>query len=96
MEQNLNPSREELEELLEKAKRDLQEKLDRMTPEERELAMQKAQKLIDEDAAAMQKLIEDGNRVAAGIQPQQPQKNCPYCGGPISGGKFCTWCGSRL
>ncbi len=93
-------SREELERLLEKAKRDQQEILAKMTPAEREAAELRAQKLIEEDAARRQKLIEDAAAIAAGAvpAPQEPKapKFCSNCGAPAGGGKFCTYCGSPL
>ena len=45
-------SQEELEKALEKAKKDLEETLAKMTPEERAQAEAKAQKLIAEDQIA--------------------------------------------
>ena len=43
MDNKMNPSPEELEKLLAKAKADLQAKLDKMTPEERAQAQLRAQ-----------------------------------------------------
>ena len=95
MENNLNMSPEELEKMLEKAKRDAQAMLDKMTPEERARAQAQAQRTIEEDQAAMQKLIDDAARVAAGFpaEEQEKPKFCTHCGAQASGGKFCTYCG---
>lgn len=89
---------EELEQMLEKAKRDAQAALDRMTPEERAQAEAKAQKLIEEDRAAMQKLIDDAAKVAAGDLPGKKEKPkfCPACGAEAGDGRFCEYCGSPL
>ena len=90
------PSREELEEMLEKAKRDLQEALDKMTPEERAQAEMRAQKMIEEDRAAKQALLEQGAKIAAAIPEKPRPKFCTNCGAPAGSGKFCTNCGSPL
>ena len=89
------PSREELERMLEKAKRDLQAKLDQMTPEEREKANLAAKKRIEEDQASMQKLLDDAERIAGGAAKAAP-KFCGNCGAPTNGGKFCAYCGTPL
>ena len=89
-------SQEELEKMLEKAKKDMQAALDKMTPEEREQAELKAQKLIEEDQASMQKLIDDAASALAGTSPKKMPKFCTNCGAPVSGGKFCSNCGSPL
>ena len=92
------PSREELQKLIEKAQRDLEEQLAKMTPEERAAADRKAQKLIEEDRAAKQALIDEAAKVAAGdLSGAKPRpKFCTNCGAPVSGGKFCMNCGSPL
>ena len=93
-----NVSQEELEKALEKAKRDAQEMLDKMTPEEREQALKRAEKLIEEDRASMQKLIDDAQAIAAESAPAEKAKPkfCTNCGAPAGAGKFCTNCGSPL
>ena len=93
-----NMSREELEKALEKAKQDAQAMLDQMTPEERAQAMRKAEQRIEEDSAAMRKLIDDAKAVAAGAAPVETAKPkfSANCGAPALGGKFCTNCGSPL
>ncbi len=98
MENNLDFSPEELEKMLEKAKREAQALLEKMTPEERERAERKEQELIAEDRASMQKLIDDAAKAAAGSLPTEKEmpKFCTSCGAPASGGKFCTYCGSPL
>ena len=98
MENNLNPSAEELEKMLEKAKKDAQAILEKMTPEEREQAEIKAKKLIEEDRASLQNIIDDASAITAGTYEKEKQKLkfCSNCGAPASGGKFCTYCGSPL
>ena len=92
--QNYTP--EELQKLLEKAQADLQAQLDKMTPEERALAQMNADKLIAEDQAAMQKMLDEAAAVAAGNPLTKTPKYCPNCGAPVTGGKFCAYCGSAL
>ncbi len=89
------PSREEMEKLIEKAKRDLEETLAKMTPEEREQAEMRAKKMIAEDEAARQKLLDDAAALI-GFTPKQTPKFCEHCGAPAEGGKFCEYCGSAL
>lgn len=92
-------SQEELEKALEKAKKDLEETLAKMTPEERAQAEAKAQKLIAEDQARTDRMIEQAKAIAAGADPIEVLKKpkfCTNCGAPVSGGKFCTNCGSPL
>ena len=98
MENKTDYTREELEQILEKAKKELQEKLDRMTPEEREQAAEKANKLIQEDWAAKQKLLYDAAKIAAGSIPKETDapKFCPNCGAAAGSGNFCEYCGSML
>ena len=98
MENMTAPTPEEMQELLEKAQRDLQEALAKLTPEERAQAELKAQKMIEDDAAAMQELLDSGARIAAGIPSKGPAapKFCPNCGAPAGGGKFCGYCGNPL
>ena len=91
-------SQEELKRMLEKAERELQEKLAKMSPEERAAAELKAKQLIEKDAADMRKLMEDAAAVAAGVQPKETKapEFCPNCGAPVEGGKFCAYGGSPL
>lgn len=91
-------SREEMEKALEKAKREWQETLDRMTPEEREQALRKAQQAVEADDAARQQLLENARRILGDDTPQETPKPkfCTNCGAPVSGGKFCTNCGRAL
>lgn len=98
MENNLKFSPEELEKMLEKAKKEAQAMMDKMTPEEREQAMLKAKKAIEEDNARMQKLIDDAAKVAAGFPSGEKEKPkfCTNCGAPATGGKFCEYCGNPL
>jgi len=99
MEKNINDyTPEEIQQMIEKAQRDLQETLAKMTPEERAEAERKAQEYIAQDNAKMQSLIDDANRVAAQTSAQNAQapKFCPSCGAPASGGYFCQYCGNPL
>ena len=96
MNSNLNMSPEELEKALEKAKKDMQAMLDRMTPEERRQAERKAQKLIEEDQASMQRLLDDAAGIAGRPNGKRIPGFCVNCGAPAGGGKFCEYCGSPL
>jgi len=98
MENMKNPSPEELAKMLEKAKRDAQAAFEKLTPEEREQAMRRAQKMMEEDKASMQALLDQAAKVAAGASsgPKAAPKFCTNCGAPVSGGKFCASCGSPL
>lgn len=98
MENRMDFSPEELEKMLEKAKRDAQALLDKMTPEERAQAERRTQELINEDQASMQKMIEDARKVAAGFPAKEnaAPRFCPNCGAAAAGGKFCEYCGSQL
>lgn len=89
------PSREEMEQMIEKAKRDLQETLAKMTPEERAQAEIRAKKMIEEDEAARQKLMDEVAAVT-GSAPKNAPKFCGHCGAPAEGGKFCAYCGMPL
>ena len=86
-------SREEMEAALEKAKRAWQETLDKMTPEEREQAMRKAQQAVEADRAAQEQLLAEAAAVAAGVMPQKKPKFCTHCGAEVNLGKFCIYCG---
>ena len=90
------PGRNELEQMLEKAKRDLQAKLDQMTPEERAQTEIRAKKMIEEDDAARQKMLDEAAAVLAGSAPKPSPKFCGRCGAPADGGKFCAYCGMPL
>ena len=82
---------------LEKAKKDLQEQLAQMTPEERREAALKAKKMLEEDEAEPQRLLETAAKLKAGEKPTAPAATvCPHCGAAISGGKFCGYCGQPL
>ena len=96
MENSVNMTPEELKEMLEKAKRELQERLDKMTPEERQKAEQKAEAAIEEDRRSMQELIDSAASVAASFEAKHGPRFCTSCCAPVSGGKFCSYCGSPL
>lgn len=98
MDNNLNYSPEELQKMLEKAQKELQERLSRMTPEERAQAEAKAQKLMEEDQARMKGIIESAEAIMGGQVPGEKSKPkfCPNCGAKTEGGKFCSYCGNPL
>ena len=94
----MNMTPEEMQQALEKAQRELQEKLSKMSPEERAAAQAKAQQAIQDDAVKMQKLLDDAAKVAAGATPAAATKPkfCGNCGAPAGSGNFCEFCGSPL
>ena len=96
MDNNKEPSKEELEALIEKAKKELQERLDKMTPEEREQAKLRYEQAKAEDEAKLRDLTETAAKFASGAAPAKAPKFCPNCGARAGGGKFCEYCGSKL
>ncbi len=98
MENNIEMTPEELQQAVEKAKREMREMLEKMTPEERAQANARAKQVIEEDKAAMQKMIDDAQKVAAEIPSKEAEKPkfCPGCGAPAGDGNFCAFCGGPL
>ena len=96
METMKTPTPEEMQKLIEKAKKDLEEKLAQMTPEERAVAEARAQMLIEQDRKENQALLDRAAKIL-GESPAKPKpKFCTNCGAPVRGGTFCTECGSPL
>ena len=96
MENVPNYTPEELNRLLEKAQREAQAALDRLSPEERAQAERRVKEMIEADAKERQKLIDEAAAVAAGAQPAKAPRFCASCGAPAGSGKFCAYCGSPL
>lgn len=93
---NMNPTPEEMQKMIEKAQKEIEQKLAQMTPEERRQAELKAQKAIADDKARMDNLIAEATALAAQDTPKPAPKFCGNCGAPANGGKFCQYCGSPL
>ena len=89
----VEPTRKEMEQLLEKAKREYEAIREKMTPEEREQADIKAQKMIEEDQARIQEILDSAARITAQTAPKTLPKFCGNCGAPVSGGTICEYCG---
>ena len=89
-------SQEELKKLVEKAEKDMQAILEKMTPEEREQAQIKAQKAIQEDEARIQKLLDDAAALTSASPRTQARETCASCGAPAGSGNFCEYCGQPL
>ena len=89
---------EEMQKLIDKAKKDLEETLSKMTPEERAEAERKAKQMIEEDNRKMQELLESVAAISGGSSPSEKArpKFCSNCGAPAGEGKFCEHCGSPL
>lgn len=91
-------SREEMEQLVKKAEKELQERLAQLTPEERAQAAERAERMIEEDRLANEKLLADAARIlgqhdgAGGSGP----RFCPHCGAKAEGGTVCEYCGMPL
>jgi len=96
MENKSDYTPEELEKALEKAKKEAQALLENMTPQEREEAQRKAQKLIEDDSASMQKLLDDARSVLGSSAEKEAPKFCVNCGAAVGEGKFCPFCGKPL
>lgn len=109
MENYASMTPEELAKLVEEAEKQAKATLDKMTPEEREQSIIRANKLIAEDQARLQKIVDEAKAVANGNyskdnepEPEQEsvEKNaarfCSNCGAPAGGGKFCEYCGKPL
>ena len=92
----MNYTPEELEKMIEKAKKELEESLAKMTPEERAEAERKAQKMIEEDRAEKQRIIDSANKVLSDLKKKKEPVLCPFCCAPVNGEKFCAYCGSPL
>lgn len=89
---------EELEELLKKAQEEAEAALDKLTPEERRQAEIDGKKLMEEDMAAKQKILDEAAKFVEEHSEKKSEgpKFCTNCGARIRGGKFCENCGSRL
>ena len=98
---------EELAKLVEEAEKQAKAALDKMTPEEREQSIARANKLIAEDQARLQKIVDEAKAVANGnyskgneSEPESAEKKtarfCSNCGAPAGSGKFCEYCGKPL
>ena len=96
MDDNRQPTREELEQALEKAKRDWQEMLKKMTPEQRLEAERKAQQAVAGDEAERQRMLEECAKVMAQTQEKPKPQFCGNCGAPAGNGSFCSYCGKPL
>ncbi len=94
MDSRTMPSPEELEKMLEKAKKEAEAALAKLTPEQRAEAEMRAKKLMEEDAAAMRELVESASKLSAGAAPKAARE-CPHCLAPVSG-RVCEYCGSPL
>ena len=86
---------EELQKILERAQKELQEKLAAMTPEERERAGAVAQEMMEADEAEREQLLDDAINIL-GAQTAAEPKVCGHCGAKAEGGDVCAFCGMPL
>ena len=76
---------EELQKILERAQKELQEKLAAMTPEERERVGAVAQEMMEADEAEREQLLDDAINIL-GAQTAAEPKVCGHCGAKAEGG----------
>ena len=89
------PTREELQQMIEKAQKDAEAALAKLTPEQRAEAELRAKKMIEDDAAAMRELVESASKLSFGAAPKAARE-CPHCLAPVGSGRVCEYCGSPL
>ena len=87
---------EQIQEMIDKAQRELEETLSKMTPEERAEAERKAQQALREDEAKRQRLLDSAAELLGKSAPTEKPKFCPNCGAPAGSGNFCEYCGTKL
>ncbi len=90
-------TQEDLQKILEKAQKELQEKLAAMTPEERDWVGSVAQEMIEADEKERQELLSDAFKIL-GTAPdaEDAPKVCGNCGAKAEGGETCAYCGMPL
>lgn len=97
---------------MEEANKKAQESLSQLSADQRRQAEEQAKKILEQQAADMQKIMEqinqmkgDASETAAGVaattsafKPAQPavKRFCSNCGAPRGNGKFCSKCGKPL
>ena len=95
--------------MMEEANRKAQESLSRLSAEQRQQAEEQAKKIMEQQAADMQKIMDQVNQmkaaaggtaaataVAASASPAPSpfaKRFCSNCGAPVGNGKFCGKCG---
>ena len=96
--------------MMEEANKKAQESLSQLSAEQRQQAEEQAKKLMEAQAADMQRIMEQVNQIkgatasgaavgaAAGAAAFAPAKKkfCTNCGAPAGTGKFCGKCGKPL
>lgn len=94
---------------MEEANRQAQESLSQLSAEQRRQAEEQAKKIMEQQAADMQKIMEQINQMkgaatgstavaTAAIASAEPPKKkfCSNCGAPRGNGRFCPRCGKPL
>lgn len=95
--------------IMEEANRQAQESLSQLSAEQRRQAEEQAKKIMEQQAADMQKIMEQINQMkgaatgstaaaTAAIASAEPPKKkfCSNCGAPRGNGRFCPRCGKPL
>ena len=95
--------------MMEEANKRAQESLSQLSAEQRQQAEEQAKKIMEQQAADMQKIMDQINQMkvaaagstaaaTAAIASAEPPKKkfCSNCGAPRGNGKFCARCGNPL
>lgn len=95
--------------IMEEANRKAQQELSQLSAEQRRQAEEQAKKIMEQQAADMQKIMEQINQMkgaatgstaaaTAAIASAEPPKKkfCSNCGAPRGNGRFCPRCGKPL
>ena len=86
------PTPEELREMLEKAQKEAEAALAKLSPEERAAAEKRAKEMMEKDEAEMRALLEQAGKLAGSPKAAE----CPHCGAPAGRGGVCEYCGGAL
>lgn len=88
-------TQEELQQILERAQKELQEKLAAMTPQQRDWVGAVAQEMIEADETDRQKMLDDAIQIL-GAHTAAETKVCGHCGAKEQSGDVCAFCGMPL
>ena len=98
MDKMLNMSPEEMQKEIERLQKEIEANLSQMTPEERAKAEAAAQKMIEDDEAERQAMLEKAKNILSdeGTAKSESKKFCPSCGAPAGNGSICEYCRNPL
>ena len=86
------PTPEELREMLEKAQKEAEAALAKLSPEERAAAEKRAKEMMEKDEAERRELLEQARKLVGSPKASE----CPHCGAPAGRGSVCEYCGGVL